>query len=333
MVKIAIAGGSGQVAREVIDALLATRKHEITVLSRKEASIKDALPRVHWRVVDYNNQPDLVEALRGIHTLLSFLQLLSDPESKSQKNLIDAAIAAGVKRFAPSEYGSAGIMNMPWWTGKESTRQYLRKVNENRKVRGHCNTRTLKLKCVQVLEYIFFQPGLFLDYLAFPYKTAKHIEPLQSIFDYQSCRAIVVDSHENAIVTLTTAADVAAVVARAVGYEGVWPEIGGINGNKVTFSRIIEIGEKIRGRPFTIEKVRSEDLEAGTLNTSWGLEKRHRAVSEEQQDDILKTVSIGMLLSSAKGAWNVSDEINQLFPDYEFDDIEDFLARVWNGKP
>jgi hypothetical protein len=54
--------------------------------------------------VNYNDQSDLVEALRGTHTLLSFVQLLSDAESKSQKNLIDAAIVAGVKRFAPSEY-------------------------------------------------------------------------------------------------------------------------------------------------------------------------------------------------------------------------------------
>jgi hypothetical protein len=40
-----------------------------------------------------------------MHTLLSFVQLLADPNNQSQKNLIDAAVAAGVKRFAPSEYG------------------------------------------------------------------------------------------------------------------------------------------------------------------------------------------------------------------------------------
>jgi hypothetical protein len=55
--------------------------------------------------VDYDDKATLVEALQGIHTVLSFIQLLSDPEQKAQKNLIDAAIAASVKRFAPSEYG------------------------------------------------------------------------------------------------------------------------------------------------------------------------------------------------------------------------------------
>lgn len=64
----------------------------------------DASPEVHWLIVNYNDIHDLAQALRGTHTLLSFVQPLSDQENKSQKNLIDAAIAAGVKRFAPSEY-------------------------------------------------------------------------------------------------------------------------------------------------------------------------------------------------------------------------------------
>jgi hypothetical protein len=76
-----------------------------------------------------------------------------------------------------------------------------------------------------------------------------------------------------------------------------------------------------------------EDLAAGTLNTSWALEKRHRAVSEEEYNTFVKTVSIGILLSSTKGAWDVSDELNQLFPDYEFEKMENFLIRVWDGKP
>jgi len=60
---------------------------------------------MHWQTVDYSDKAALTEAIRGVHTLLSFVQIISDPYQKSQKNLIDAAISAGVKRFAPSEYG------------------------------------------------------------------------------------------------------------------------------------------------------------------------------------------------------------------------------------
>jgi NmrA-like family len=56
--------------------------------------------------VNYNDKNNLVEALEGIHTVLYFVnQTQADSEHNSQKNLIDASIAAGVKRFAPSEYG------------------------------------------------------------------------------------------------------------------------------------------------------------------------------------------------------------------------------------
>ncbi|PGH11857.1 hypothetical protein AJ79_04654 [Helicocarpus griseus UAMH5409] len=315
MVKVAIAGGSGQVAKEVIDALIAANKHDITVLSRNFPPT-GVVPRVHWRKVNYNDKWDLVGALRGIHTLLSFIQLLSDPEQQAQKNLIDAAIDAEVRRFAPSEYGSAGTIHMPWWSGKQIIREYLRKVNEDKRVS----------------KYTLFQPGLFLDYLASPYKTAKHVEPLDTVFDFQNCRTTLVDGHENAIMTMTSVADLAAVVARAVEHEGQRPEIGGVRGNRVTFSQIVQIGEKIRGRPFIIEKVKIEDLEGGVLNTSWTLRKRHKAVPEEQSATLVKVVSIGILLSSLKGAWDVTDDLNQLFSDYVFDKIEDFLTRVWSGK-
>ena len=48
---------------------------------------------------------------------------------------------------------------------------------------------------------------------------------------------------------------------------------------------------------------------------------------------MLKTVLVGTLLSSAKGAWDVSDAWNQLLPDYKFTQMEDFLIKVWEEKP
>jgi len=48
---------------------------------------------------------------------------------------------------------------------------------------------------------------------------------------------------------------------------------------------------------------------------------------------MLKAVLIGTLLSSIKGAWDVSDEVNKLLPDFKFTQIEAFLTKVWNGEP
>jgi uncharacterized protein YbjT (DUF2867 family) len=71
----------------------------------QESSSGNGLPGPTWRIVDYSNNNDLAEALKGIHTVLSFINQSVDPGNKAQKSLIDASVAAGVKRFAPSEYG------------------------------------------------------------------------------------------------------------------------------------------------------------------------------------------------------------------------------------
>jgi hypothetical protein len=63
------------------------------------------------------------------------------------------------------------------------------------------------------------------------------------------------------------------------------------------------------------------------------LQAVHKAVLEDQAAALLKAVSIGILLSSSKGAWDISDEWNQLLPDYKFTSKENFLTQAWEGKP
>jgi uncharacterized protein YbjT (DUF2867 family) len=124
MVKIAISGASGSkqsfshyfshpslphptdVAQELLDYLVTSKKHEIVLLSRKAAGPTDVATGVTWIQTDYHDPAQVVEALAGVHTLLCFITPQSDPGNTSQKNLIDAAVKAGVKRYAPSEWAS-----------------------------------------------------------------------------------------------------------------------------------------------------------------------------------------------------------------------------------
>jgi hypothetical protein len=55
--------------------------------------------------VDYFDRQSSVQALEGVHTVLSFVPVHLDTDNATQKALIDAAIEAGVKRIAPSEWG------------------------------------------------------------------------------------------------------------------------------------------------------------------------------------------------------------------------------------
>ncbi|KAL2207499.1 NAD(P)-binding protein [Sarocladium strictum] len=314
MVKIAVAGGSGELAREVLDVLAPSGEHDIIILTRSETLTESQNPHgLRCVQVDYSSLDSLTSALRGIHTVLSYLQLIHDPESKAQKLLIDAAVAAGVKRFAPSEYGPrfAGS-SMPYNLGKISSRKYLEEINSKKKV----------------LEYTLFECGFFMNYLATPHKTAKHLTPLNFFVDFDQCRAVVIEGHDP-IATFTTVQDTVAVVAASIKHEGPWPTVGGIQGHRLTFSELIKIGESVRGSPFKIHTVKLEDLKSGKITAPWGLERTHPSVSEEDAARMLLQVLIGGLLSCHEGAWDLSDEWNQLLPEVNFTKIDKFVDGLW----
>ena len=61
-------------------------------------------PGVTWAKTDYTDKAQLTSILEGVHTVLAFNSPIGDPSSTAQKMLIDAAVAAGVKRLAPNEW-------------------------------------------------------------------------------------------------------------------------------------------------------------------------------------------------------------------------------------
>jgi uncharacterized protein YbjT (DUF2867 family) len=66
------------------------------------------LPKgIAWRQVDYDDEPALVDAMKDIDTVLSFLAIFNTNVAfELHKKLINAAIEAGVRRFAPSEWAT-----------------------------------------------------------------------------------------------------------------------------------------------------------------------------------------------------------------------------------
>ncbi|CRG91333.1 hypothetical protein PISL3812_08381 [Talaromyces islandicus] len=317
MVKVAFAGGSGNVAQEIIDVLVAQKKHDVLILSRKDSPAEEPINGVTWVKADYGNLMQLEQVLQGVHTLLSFVTTQDDPFSNVQKNLIDAAIKAGVKRFAPSEWSTSQLEHLSWYTYKAETRRYLKEVNKDKKV----------------LEYSLFQPGLFVNYFTYPYNSATHIHPMELPFDFNNRRAILLDGGDDNALTLTTVQDLAIVVARAIDFQGEWPIIGGIKGTTTSIKKLIALGEKIRGgTSFATEKVKAQDLESGTWTTSWQPQLDHPSIPAEQADIFSRIILAGVLLALSADAYTVSDEWNKLLPDYKFTQAEDFLTQAWHAK-
>ncbi|RMZ76209.1 hypothetical protein DV738_g5038, partial [Chaetothyriales sp. CBS 135597] len=323
MVKIALAGGSGDVAQEIRDVLVATKKHEILILSRRDAPAPGsaALPAgVSWVKANYNDVSQLAQVLQGVNTVLSFVtsDTTDDGQANVQKNLIDAAVQAGVKRFAPSEWATSGFKHLDWYSHKATGRKYLADLNRDKKV----------------LEYTLFQPGLFLNYFTGSYPSSNHLHVIQTPVDFEGRRAILVEgSGDDASLTLTTVQDLAHVVARAIDYEGEWPVVGGIKGAQVSLRELVTLGEKIRGGPFPVEYAKVADLEQGKWSTSWTPKIVHSSLPPDQADAVSAVISAGILLAISAGSWTVSDEWNRLLPDYSFTQPEEFLTKAWAGKP
>ncbi|RDW73431.1 hypothetical protein BP6252_07338 [Coleophoma cylindrospora] len=314
MVKIAIAGGSGRVARGIIDALVATKKHEIQILTRGETATPGDIPGVTWVKTDYNDKKSLTTILDGVHTLLSFVGGVQDPGSILQKNLIGAAIAAGVQRYAPSEWSSSSIEELPWYAEKGAIREYLKEINKEKKA-----------------KYCLFQPGLFVDYWA-PADTSTMGTTQELWIDFNKRRAIDIEGKEG-IFSLTTMGDLANVVAQAIDYPGEWPVIGGVHGVTTSSSKVLEIGARVQnGKPFDITFLKEEDVRADNIKSPWIPKFENPSLTAEQVEYFSKLILKGSLLSGLTRSWVVSDDWNRLLPDYKFTSAEEFLEKSWAGR-
>lgn len=59
----------------------------------------------------------------------------------------------------------------------------------------------------------------------------------------------------------------------------------------------------------------------------------HAAIPPDQADALAGMLLAGFTLGISVGALNVSDEWNQLLPDYKFVQPRRFLSEAWQDKP
>lgn len=120
---------------------------------------------------------------------------------------------------------------VPWYHSKLAIQAYLRELNREK----------------QVIEYTFFQPGIFLEYLVAPHQFSKHVVPVASMYQLSALRIASVRGHEDDPVVFTSATDIARVVRHAIEYDGKWPEIGGITGDRLSARDMQQMLERVTG--------------------------------------------------------------------------------------
>ena len=188
-----------------------------------------------------------------MHTVLCFIT--ADPNGAAQCALIDACVAAGVKRYAPSEWGFDSTPGM--FPFKDAVREHLRTVNANK----------------PVLECCRFQPGFFMNYLTYPRPSARQLHMTCVLLDLETKDAIQVDGGEQWY-SFTSVEDCARVVARAIDAEEPWPEHGGMVGQRILVKDLIALVAKETG-----ESAPALDFAVASVNALTDMSRRAQATS------------------------------------------------------
>ncbi|KAH6697423.1 hypothetical protein F5X68DRAFT_226798 [Plectosphaerella plurivora] len=317
MAVITVAGASSEIARIIIAKILATGRHQVRGLTTRDVDEVDS-DGIQWKFADYDNTSALVPLLRGSDAVFCFFSSASgyDIAFERQKNLIDASIESGVRRFAPTEFGCKNYSGIPFYEFKTRVREYLEAVNKDRKV----------------LEYSLFQTGFFTNEFCHPHKSPAVFHPLQMFIDFANRHAIRVGDGNDPF-TLTTVEDLAKVIVEAIDFPGEWPAVGGIRGATVTTNELIELGKSLRGSAFQVHDAFATDISEGHLLTEWCPTMEHSHFSKEQVQELSRLATTNFLKGVLNGAWDVSDEWNQLLPHLKLTDAKEYLSAVWRSKP
>nr|POE63245.1 isoeugenol synthase 1 [Quercus suber] len=126
---VALAGASGSLGAPILKALL-DANFTVTVLARSETS--HAYPAiVKVAEVDYNDAKSLELALQGQDAVISAVGYVA---FGSQEALINAAVAMGVQRIIPSEYGGdpdvPAVRALPVFVDKVRIERHIRSKTE-----------------------------------------------------------------------------------------------------------------------------------------------------------------------------------------------------------
>ncbi|KAK1963098.1 isoflavone reductase [Colletotrichum sublineola] len=132
---VAVVGASGLVGLRVVKALQ-EKGFEVMAISR-ESSTATFPSGVAVRKADLSSVESLTAAFAGQDAVISAISTVAVVVPGAQDPLIDAAVAAGVKRFVPSEYGLntrtlEGEILGDWLKAKTAAVDYLiKKADEN----------------------------------------------------------------------------------------------------------------------------------------------------------------------------------------------------------
>lgn len=315
---VAIAGGtSPTLGRSIVRAIQSTSNVNTPIILTRHS---DSAPKTKWnaavRQVNYENHVSLVAALHGVHTVISVIKVEGPQWYDFQLNLLRAAKEAGVKRFAPSEFGlgpladeRVGLLALKgdvWDACQESG-----------------------------LEVARFNCGIFMNYLSmgcnFGGDEERVQEALAGLNDVEVIWDLAGDKAEEPLkcdgssprITLTDIWDVGKFVAGACELElGKWSGEMEMEGETIEVCKATELLEKYSGRKLEVTKVRRKELQAKAEAID-GMRVRKQVLNKMIAQFLM------LEIDEEVGGALMEPTMNKLCPWVRAKSVEEYLQRCW----
>ncbi|KAH8657163.1 hypothetical protein BGZ60DRAFT_545662 [Tricladium varicosporioides] len=233
---LVLVGGSGNIGAAILTALLATSQFTITILTRASST------------ATFPSSPSL-RIIRSDYSLSSIISAFQDQDAVicalgqagigEEIKLIDAAVAAGVKRFIPAEYGVNTINQnvLPLFSGAMDIKMNVLDHLKNQEIKG--------LTWTGIATGPFFDWGLYNNVYG---------------LNINSHTAMLVDGGNRAfsVTTLSqTAAAILAVLAKPTETANQYIYVHSFT---VSQKQILSVLEEQEGRQWELQEVSSEEL-------------------------------------------------------------------------
>ncbi|KAF6838358.1 nmra-like family protein [Colletotrichum plurivorum] len=249
MAVIAVAGGTGNVGRTIVEAIVATGKHDVKILARKANPDLEKQVGASIIVVDYANVEATAKALEdnNVHTVVSAINMMPPPGQVPQEiELIRAADASKTtKRIISSGWG------IPHHEGQ---------INDLGSVPYKLNAQAFLKNETKSLEHAVVHNGFFLDYWGAQAEKS-YMAPITLVIDIPN-NAAAIPGSGNVPVAFTHTRDVAKFVAAALDLERWEPDLF-IVGDKVTWNEFLRFAEEAKGTKFDVSYDSVETLKTG----------------------------------------------------------------------
>ncbi|GAP93231.2 putative 2`-hydroxyisoflavone reductase [Rosellinia necatrix] len=233
---VTLLGATGNLGPHILSSLLRTG-FEVTVLSRSQSSAASKLPSgVRVRQSDYSFA-SLVEAFKGQDVVVSTISTLN---VQQQLNIIDAAVAAKVKRFVPSEFGSD--------TSVDDEDDMATFIKEKKEVVRH-----LRTKEASGLSWTALCPGPWIDWM---------LEEGNGLLglDIKSKTATIVDSGDQEFTGSTLGLVAKATATILMRPEETKNRYLQVQAFTLTQKSIIEAVERVTNTKFSTKKISRAEL-------------------------------------------------------------------------